>query len=284
MYVLQDFDDSLERIINHGIRKPNRTGIDTVSSFGLHCRYMIGDAFPIPTKRRTVYKSIFAELLWMISGSTDVNDLEKMGSRIWTAWRDSEFEKRNGYDAGELGPIYGWSFRHFGAPYSSRKGPAGGADQVQYIIDELNRDRFSRRALINLWDPNVMTTDQVKLPTCHYSFQVLLDTQDRLTGILTQRSGDWLPGVSANIYFYSALMYMFAQQLNATPYELIHNVADAHVYVNQFDAAREYLSRPAIDSPKLILNKAKSIFDYKLEDFVIQDYFPGEKITVPVAV
>jgi thymidylate synthase len=173
------------------------------------------------------------------------------------------FEQRNNYQDGDLGPIYGNSFTNFGGTYKSNDG----FNQVEYLINELKNNKYSRRALINLWDPKVMTTDKVKLPTCHYSFQVLVGENNNLTGILTQRSGDWLPGVSANVYFYSAFLYMIAQQTGYVPYELVHNVADAHVYVNQIDAAKEYLSRGDYKSPKLMLNKASSIFDYKMNDF-----------------
>jgi len=285
MYILNDYDAGLKNIIDNGISKPNRTGIDTLSLFGLQGRYRINEYFPLPTKRKYAYKSIFAELLWMISGSTNVNDLEKMGSKIWTAWRDSEFEKKNGYADGELGPIYGWQFRHFGGFYLYRNSNINnGFDQIKFVIEELKSNKFSRRILINLWNPIDMMGTMVKLPCCHYSFQLLVDNNDNLTGILNQRSGDWLPGVSANIFFYSAFLYMIAQQTGLKPYELIHNVADSHVYVDQIDAAKEYLSRKEIDSPKLILNKAEDIFSYKLEDFKIIDYKPLPKIIVPVAV
>lgn len=280
MYILQDYDNALEKIINEGCRKPNRTGIDTLSIHGVSCRYRIDEYFPIPTKRKAFYKSIFAELLWMLSGSTNINDLNKLGSKIWDFWRDKDFEQQNGYDDGDLGPIYGNSFTNYGGTYKSNDG----FNQVEYLINEIKVNKYSRRALINLWDPRVMTTSKVKLPTCHYSWQVLVDDKDRLTGILTQRSGDWLPGVSANCYFYSAFLYMIGQQTGFKPYELVHNVADAHVYVNQVDAAKEYLLRPQLPSPKLKLNKAKDIFSYSLDDFVVEDYSPGEIIKVPVAV
>jgi thymidylate synthase len=283
-YILGDYDEALANILNKGIRKSNRTGTDTLSLFGVSCRYRIDEYFPIPTKRKSYYKSIFAELLWMLSGSTNINDLNELGSKIWDFWRDPKFESKNDYEEGDLGPIYGWSFRNFGKDYNSGGYNTKGFDQVSYLINELKTNKYSRRALINLWDPRVMTTDKVKLPCCHYAFQVLVDNEDRLTGILTQRSGDWLPGVSANIFFYSAFLYMIAQQTGYKPYELIHNVADAHVYVNQIDAAKKYLLRSEINSPKLKLNKAKDIFSYKVDDFIIEDYSPGEAIKVPIAI
>lgn len=283
-YLLKDYDKNLQLILENGIRKPNRTGVETLSLFGLQSRYKIDEHFPLPTKRKYAYRSIFAELLWMLSGSTNVNDLEKMGSKIWSAWRNPEFEKKNGYSDGEFGPIYGWQFRHFGGDYSLRNsGENNGFDQIKFIVDELRNNKYSRRILINLWNPEEMTSSRVVLPCCHYSFQLLVN-EDQLTGILTQRSGDWLPGISANVFFYSALIYMFAQQTGLKPFELVHNVSDAHLYVNQIEAAKEYLSRPEVDSPKLILKERDSIFDYQLDDFQIIDYNPLPAIKIPVLV
>lgn len=290
MYVLKDYDITLNKIITEGVRIPNRTGVDALTLMGTSCRYRIDERFPIPTRRRVFPKSIFAELLWMISGSTNVNDLNALGSKIWDFWKDPEFETRNGYEDGELGPIYGHSFRHFGGDYKVNSYGFknvkynNGFDQVSYLINELKANKFSRRALINLWDPRVMTTDKVKLPTCHYAFQILVDNEDRMTGILTQRSGDWLPGVSANVFFYSAFLYMIGQQTGFTPYELVHNVGSAHVYVNQIDAAKEYLERPSIDSPRLNLKWAKDIFSYELDNFIVENYTPDKIIKVPIAV
>lgn len=285
MYILQDYDTTLDNIITKGIKIPNRTGVDALTLIGTSCRYRVDEYFPLSTKRKAFYGSIFAELLWMLSGSTNVNDLEAMKSRIWSSWRDKEFEARNGYSDGWLGPTYGWSFRNFGGNYDlCSRTDQNGFDQVSYLVEELRKNKYSRRALINLWDPNVMTTDKVRLPTCHYSFQVLVDDQDRMTGILAQRSGDWLPGVSTNIVFYSAFLYMIGQQTGLKPYELVHNVGSAHVYIDQLPAAKEYLERPEIDAPKLSLKPAKDIFSYTLENFTIEDYNPGKAIKVPIAI
>jgi thymidylate synthase len=284
IYLLDDYDKHLASIILTGEQKPNRTGVDTYSLFGLQGRYKIDTHFPIPTKRKYAYKSIFAELLWMLSGSTNIKDLEKMNSKIWSAWQDSSFEQKHSYSEGELGPIYGWQMRHSGGDYSLRNSNPGGVDQVGYLVEELKCNKFSRRILMNLWNPTDMLSDRVKLPCCHYSFQLLVDMQDRLTGILTQRSGDWLPGISANIVFYSALIYMLGQQCNLKPYQLIHNVADAHCYISQFPAAEEYLKREKINSPTLILHPAKDIFSYSLDNFEVKDYYPADPIKVPVAI
>jgi thymidylate synthase len=284
MYILNEYDKALKDILELGDDNPTRTGIVCRSLTGVQCSYDISTHFPIPTKRRYAYKSIFAELLWMLSGSTNVNDLERMGSKIWSAWKDKEFEKRNGYNDGELGPLYSFQMRHQGGDYNLRDSNPGGFDQIQYLVDELRNNKHSRRIMMDLWNAKDVCSDRVKLPPCHFNFYLNVDSKDRLTGILTQRSGDWLPGVSANIFFYSAFIYMLAQQSGLKPYKLIHNIHNAHIYLNQIEAVEEYLSREdRPSSPILKLNKAKDIFSYALDDFVVEDYNPLDKIKVPVA-
>lgn len=287
MYILKDYDKTLKKIYKYGDDNQTRTGIVCRSLTGVQCTYDISEHFPLPTVRKYAYKSIFSELLWMLSGSTNINNLEAMGSKIWTAWRDKEFETRNGYADGELGPVYGWQMRHQGGDYSLRNSDPGGFDQVQFIVDELRGNPISRRIMMDLWNAKDVCSDRVKLPPCHFNFYLNVDSKKRLTGILTQRSGDWLPGISANIFFYSALTYMLAQQCELTPYKLIHNIHNAHIYLNQDEAVKQYITATnniIPDSPKLILNKAKDIFSYTLDDFNIIDYNPGPSIKVPVAV
>lgn len=301
-YIMTEYDNALREILSNGVHKSNRTGIDTLSIFGMQTRYRIDKRFPIVTKRKMFPKSVFAELLWMLSGSTNVNDLEKLGSKIWSAWRDPAFETKHGYTDGELGPIYGWNLRHFGVNYNERNivnevntvdenglikndyKEVIGCDQIAYMVNELKTNKFSRRILLNMWDPAVVTTDKVRLPPCHYSFQLSVGKNDRLSGMLTQRSADYPIGVPANIQFYSALIYMFAQQCGLQPYEFVHSTADSHIYTNQIEAVEKYLDRPEISSPQLVLNKAPSIDDYKITDFEIVDYNPLSAIKIPVAV
>jgi len=279
-YTLSDYDNVLKRILEEGETIPNRTGVDCKVLFGVQCHYNISDVFPLPTKRKYYYKSILAELLWMLSGSTNVNDLEKMNSKIWTAWRNKDFESKNNYKDGEFGPIYGYQFRSFGGNYPEKDG----FDQLKFVINELKNNKFSRRALINLWDSSKMSTDKVILPCCHFSSHFMINSKDQLICVLHQRSGDWIPGIPANIIFYSALTYMLANELNIQPGKLIHNVDNAHVYVNQIDAANEYLNREVKYScPKLILNK-KDIDTYTVDDFIIEGYNHDPFIKVPVMV
>lgn len=292
MYILDSYDDALRNILKNGVRKQNRTGIDTLSIFGMQCRYRIDECFPLLTKRKVWPKAIFAELLWMISGSTNIYDLEFLGSKIWSPWKDESFEKKNGYIDGALGPVYGFQLRHFGGKYgngSKHQGGyeyittygLGGFDQLQHMLDTLKGDPTSRRNLFSLWNPQDIAKS--RLPPCHYTFQVMVEN-GKLSGMLTQRSCDFPIGVPANIQFYSALIYMLAQQTGYEPYEFIHSTADSHIYENQIPGVEEYLARPEMDSPKLKLNKANSLFEYKLDDFEVVNYSPLSSIKMPVAV
>lgn len=283
MYILDDYDSGLEKILEYGVRKENRTGVDSIALFGLQTRYRIDTYFPISTRRKVWPKSIFAELLWFISGSTNNKDLQAMGSNIWTPWVDPEFEKVNGFAEGSLGPIYGFQLRHFGGYYGNGIGGktgtqndyilsnnydqstdeiidvykvksygSGGIDQFKYMINELKTNPDSRRNLFSLWNP--VQLNQMRLPPCHYSFQVFTN-ENKLSGMLTQRSNDFPVGVLANVQFYSALIYLLALECGYEPYEFVHNAADAHIYVNQIPAVEEYLARKKPDSPQLSIKK-----------------------------
>jgi thymidylate synthase len=248
--------------------------------------------------------AIFAELLWMLSGSTNNEDLQELGSNIWTPWVDHEFELRNGYISGSFGPVYGFQLRHFGGHYAHGRRPKkqtwwnivmdwaclnqplweygeGGFDQLTYMMKELKENPNSRRILWSLWNPKQM--HKMRLPPCHFTFQLFVH-EDKLSGHLTQRSCDFPVGGPANIQFYSALVYMFAQQAGYKPHELVHTSGDSHIYVNQIEAVEEYLGRPAPPSPRLKLEKADDISSYKMEDFNIIDYSPEPKLPIPVPV
>lgn len=285
---MQSYDDTLSHILKNGFWKDNRTGIRTLSVFGHQSRYDISKYFPILTKRKMYYNSIFKELLWIVSGSTNVNDLEAMGSKIWSAWRDKDFEKRNDYDDGDLGPIYGFQLRNFGADYKERylnKDDKTGFDQLTYVINELKTNRTSRRILFSYWNPYQVTSPACKLSPCHDLFQLDYNA-GKLNGMLYQRSADFPIGSPANIQFYSALIYMLCQQCgeDLSPGEFIYSTADTHIYENQIPMIEEYLARPEIDSPVLKLNKAKNMFNYKSEDFTVEGYNPLEKMLIPVAI
>ena len=315
-YILEPYDDALREILDKGVKKPNRTGVEAITIFGMQRRYNIGQHFPLLTGRKVWPKAIFAELVWVLSGSTNVKDLQALGSNIWTDWADPEFEKQHGFVSGSLGPVYGFQLRHFGGVYGNGNGGkeavwrdqcgkppppnwdfekrrnynnhqgrniygADGKCQITYMMNLLKNDPYSRRNLFSLWNPHDL--DSMRLAPCHYTYQ--LDVSDgKLSGHLTQRSCDFPIGVPANIQFYSAMTYMFAQQSGYELGEFIHSTNNSHIYINQVEGVEEYLARPKPDSPKMKLNKADDMFSYKVEDFEIQDYNPEPPIKIPVAV
>jgi thymidylate synthase len=192
---------------------------------------------------------------------------------------DKEFEKRHDFDDGELGPVYGFQMRHFGGDYKTK---TGGADQLAWLINEIKTNPTSRRLLVSYWNPNQL--DQMRLPPCHYTFQVYIDDEGRMSGMLTQRSADYPVGVPANIQFYSAFVYMLAQQTGYRPYEFIHNTGDTHIYLDQIEAVEQYLAAPAPNSPRLNLHMAEDIYTYMPEDFELVGYKPGPPIKIPISV
>lgn len=305
MYLMQPYDDALEQILKHGIRKTNRTGVDTLAVNGIQCHYDISTHYPLLTKRKVWPKSVIAELLWFLSGSTSNDDLVKLGCNFWTPWVSEEFEKKHEFEPGFFGPVYGWQLRHFGASYKQYQTNLrfnrslhpnddnwanemalalldNGFDQLEWMENELRNNPTSRRILFSLWNPKDFSI--MRLPPCHYTYQVIVDGHDRISGILTQRSCDFPIGVPANIQFYSTLTLMFAKCFGFQPYEFIHNTNDSHIYVNQIESVEEYLSRPQIDSPTIEFCCQPSTTRYKPEDFTIQNYNPLDPIKIPVTV
>lgn len=284
-YLMTEYDETLEKILRMGTLKQNRTGIPARTIFGLMCRYDISEKFPLLTRRRVWPRAIWAELLWFLKGSTNVFALERLGSKIWSPWRSEEFEKKQGYIEGALGPIYGFQLRHFGGDYFSgqeneRDYGYWGFDQLKEMVRKLKEDPDSRSNLFSLWDPQAVNGQ--RLPCCHFAFQVHVDG-DRLSGMLTQRSADFPVGVPANIQFYSTLLIMLGQQANLRPGELIHSMGSAHIYENQVEAVEEYLSRPTKPSPTLKVTPA-DIESYNTQSFQMNDYRPLGPIKIPVAV
>lgn len=286
---MQPYDDALKQILEQGVSRTNkRTNIKTLSIFGLLSRYRLNsDFFPLLTRRKVWPKSVFSELIWFLSGSTSNKDLKKLGCNFWTPWVDHEWEKKHGYEEETFGPVYGFQLRHFGGNYNKgvHQYPHyghGGFDQLKWVVERIKQDHSCRRTLWTLWNPQ--DVDQMRLPPCHMMYQVLVDDDRNLTGILYQRSCDFPIGVPANIQFYSALTTMLAQQTDCNPFEFVHVTADSHIYEDQIDGVKKYLETPIIDSPKLIIKKAKDIFSYTAEDFVLENLTFGPKIDIPVAV
>ena len=309
-YLMHPYDDALRQILESGVKRTNqRTGIKTLSIFGMQKRYDLNtDRFPILTNRKVWPKSVFSELLWFISGSTNNEDLKKLGCNFWTPWVDEEFEEKKGFAKGSFGPVYGFQLRHFGGQYGNGIGGSkgtqddhcvgmkletetnfdynmygcGGFDQLDWMINRIKEDTSCRRTLWSLWNPN--DVNDMKLPPCHMGYQVLIDDERRLTGIMTQRSADFPIGVPANIQFYSALTVMLAQQTGCVAHELVHTTHDSHIYWDQIDAVNQYLDLPQIESPKLEIKPAEDIYSYTPDSFVLSEFESGPKLEIPVAV
>jgi thymidylate synthase len=298
MYIMKPYDDCLRHIIKYGVIRQNRNGdpcYNTLSIFGYMMKFDVSTYFPMVTRRKMYPKAIWAELLWMLSGSTNVHDLERLGSKIWSPWIDHEFEKEHNYADGDMGPSYGWSFRHFGGEYLQRNIKqtykdsielqndwVHGYDQIQYVLDELKSNPHSRRAVISLWDASVI--HKVRLPFCHISNVYTLEAEKFLSASVHIRSSDVPVGLPANIQFYTTLLYMMAQQLHVTPFNLIVYLDDAHVYCNQLEAVSTYLKRKAHPSPKLALTPANTIDSYTLDNFSLTGYTCGDHLAMPVVV
>lgn len=287
--LMKPYDDALEQILNNGKCRTNvRTGQKTLSIFGMINRYKLDhpeDYFPILTRRKIWSSSVFKELLWFISGSTNNNDLLKMGCKFWTPWVDKSFEEKHNFVPGSFGPVYGFQLRYFGGEYGNggdENYGKGGVDQLSNMIERIKKDYSCRRTLWTLWNPKDL--DKQRLPPCHFLFQILVDDDRKMTGILYQRSCDFPIGVPANIQFYSTMVKIIAQQTDCTAEEFVHVTADSHIYENQLESIKKYLTLPKIESPKLKINKAKDIFSYTIEDFTVSEMKSGPKLDIPVAV
>lgn len=298
-YLMQPYDSALKEILDTGVESTNkRTGIKTLTCFGLTRQYDISDRFPVLTKRKIRPQSIFAELLWFLSGSTNNKDLQALKSNIWNFWVDPVFCAKHGYAEGSFGPVYGFQLRHFGGYYGNGIGGkeftdttdhegqnlygSGGFDQLSWMVNRVKEDPSCRRNLFTLWNPTQVSKQ--KLPPCHYTYQLFIDDNGLMSGCLTQRSCDFPIGVPANIQFYSALTMMIAQQTGYKAHRFVHNTVNSHIYWDQIDAVKQYLALPEIESPTLKINKAADILSYKLEDFQLENFKSGPKIEIPVAV
>lgn len=256
----------LETILSKGIKKSDRTGTGVLSCFGLEMRFDLQEGFPLVTTKRCHMKSIVYELLWFLSGQTNVKYLQDNGVRIWNEWADEH---------GELGPVYGKQWR-------SWQGSDGQLyDQMHQLLDTLRTNPDSRRMIVSAW--NVGELGKMALPPCHLLFQFYV-ANNRLSCKLTQRSADAFLGVPFNIASYALLIHMIAQQCDLEPGELIWSGGDCHIYLNHLTQVKEQLSRKPYALPTLQLNKAPSLFDYKYEDVSIIGYESHPTIRAEIAV
>ena len=247
--------------------KEDRTGTGTQSVFGYQMRFNLQDGFPLLTTKKVHLKSIIHELLWFISGDTNIGYLRENGVTIWDEWADEH---------GNLGPVYGHQWRSWSCP----NGKA--IDQLSEVINLIQHNPNSRRMLVTAWNP--AEVDQMALPPCHCLFQFYV-ANGKLSCQLYQRSADVFLGVPFNIASYALLTMMIAQVCGLEPGEFIHTTGDTHIYKNHFDQVALQLSREPRKLPTMKLNPdVKSIFDFKYEDFSLEGYDPWPAIKAPVAV
>ena len=264
---MQQYLDLLRHIRENGVMKEDRTGTGTQSVFGYQMRFNLQDGFPLLTTKKVHLKSIIHELLWFISGDTNIGYLRENGVTIWDEWADEH---------GNLGPVYGHQWRSWSCP----NGKA--IDQLSEVINLIQHNPNSRRMLVTAWNP--AEVDQMALPPCHCLFQFYV-ANGKLSCQLYQRSADVFLGVPFNIASYALLTMMIAQVSGLEPGEFIHTTGDTHIYKNHFDQVALQLSREPRKLPTMILNPdVKSIFDFKYEDFTLEGYDPWPAIKAPVAV
>ena len=259
--------DLLRHIIDRGVEKSDRTGTGTISTFGYQMRFDLEDGFPLLTTKKLHVRSIFHELLWFLSGDTNVRYLRENGVTIWDEWAD---------ERGELGPVYGHQWRSWPAPDGRR------IDQISDVIEQIRRNPDSRRLIVSAW--NVADIPRMKLPPCHALFQFYV-AEGRLSCQLYQRSADVFLGVPFNIASYALLVMMVAQVTDLRPGEFIHTFGDVHLYSNHIEQAELQLTRQPRSLPRLRMNPdVRSIFEFRYEDFSVEDYDPHPSIKAPIAV
>ncbi len=264
---MQQYLDLLQKILDEGSFKSDRTGTGTYSIFGHQMRFDLSKGFPLLTTKKLHLRSIIYELLWFLQGDTNIQYLHDNKVTIWDEWADPN---------GDLGPVYGRQWRSWGTP------EGGHIDQISDLIDQIKRTPDSRRLMVCAW--NVGEIDKMALPPCHVLFQFYVNNGE-ISLQLYQRSADVFLGVPFNIASYALLLMMVAQVCDLKPKEFIHTFGDAHVYANHVEQAKLQLTRAPRALPVMRLNPAvKNIFDFQYEDFQLEDYDPHPHIKADVSV
>lgn len=274
---MKQYHDLVKHVLEHGNAKEDRTGTGTKSVFGYQMRFDLSEGFPMVTTKKLHLKSIIYELLWFLKGDTNINYLQENGVRIWNEWADEN---------GDLGPVYGHQWRNWNSDE---------IDQIKEVIDTLKNNPDSRRMLVSAWNPSVMpdtsksfsdnvANGKAALPPCHAFFQFYV-ANGKLSCQLYQRSADIFLGVPFNIASYALFTMMMAQVCGYEPGEFIHTFGDAHIYNNHLEQLKLQLSRDCRPLPTMKLNTdVKDIFDFKFEDFTLENYNPHPHIKGIVAV
>ena len=264
---MKQYLNLIQDILDNGAVKTDRTGTGTKSIFGHQMRFNLEEGFPLITTKKLHLKSIIHELLWFLKGDTNVHYLQENGVRIWNEWADED---------GDLGHIYGYQWRSW-PDYNG-----GHIDQIKEVIRQIKETPDSRRMIVSAW--NVADLDKMNLPPCHLLFQFYV-ADGRLSLQLYQRSADTFLGVPFNIASYALLLMMVAQVTGLKAGDFVHTTGDTHLYLNHLDQARLQLTREPRPLPHMIINpEVKDIFDFKYEEFKLEDYDPWPHIAAKVSV
>lgn len=264
---MQQYLDLMQRILEEGVDKADRTGTGTRSIFGHQMRFDLSKGFPVVTTKKLHLKSIIHELLWFLSGDTNIRYLKENGVRIWDEWAD---------DNGNLGPVYGYQWRSWPAP------DGRSIDQISQLVEQIKTNPDSRRHIVSAWNPALV--DDMALPPCHTLFQFYV-ANGKLSCQLYQRSADVFLGVPFNIASYALLTMMMAQVCDLEPGDFVHSFGDAHLYSNHFEQAKLQLTRDPRPLPTMVINPdVKDLFAFKFEDFRLEGYDPHPRIKAEVSV
>ncbi|MDC7708824.1 thymidylate synthase [Vogesella indigofera] len=264
---MKQYLDLMQHVLAHGVDKSDRTGTGTRSVFGYQMRFDLSAGFPLVTTKKCHLRSIIHELLWFLSGDTNIRYLQENGVRIWDEWAD---------DNGDLGPVYGYQWRSWPAPDGRH------IDQIGNLLHMIRRNPDSRRLMVSAWNPALV--DEMALPPCHSLFQFYV-ADGKLSCQLYQRSADIFLGVPFNIASYALLTMMVAQVCGLKPGDFVHTLGDAHIYSNHFEQARLQLSREPRALPTMRINpEVRDLFAFKFEDFTLEGYDPHPHIKAEVAV
>ena len=264
------YEDLVRKILTEGTLKSDRTGTGTISLFGQQMRFDLSKYFPLLTTKTVFFKGLAYELLWFLKGSSNINWLLEHNVHIWDEWADEN---------GDLGPVYGVQWRSWPAP--TPEDPNRTIDQISNVLDLIKHHPDSRRMIVSAWNP--AEVEKMALPPCHALFQFYV-ADDKLSCQLYQRSCDMFIGVPFNIASYSLLTMMIAQECGLRPGDFVHTLGDAHLYLNHADQVAEQLSRTPRPLPTLRLNPAvRSVFDFRYEDFTLENYDPWPAIKAPMS-
>ncbi len=290
---MKSYLDIVKHILDNGVIKKNRTGVDAITVAGVMFEHDMSQGFPLLTTKKIPFRLISTELEFFIKGLTDKKWLQERNNHIWDEWASPKKapyghtpeHKKKMLDEQDLGPIYGFQWRHFGASYVDHNSDhAGqGVDQLKKIVDKLKSDPSDRRMIVSAWNP--VALPDMGLPPCHYSFQVTV-IGDKLNLLWNQRSVDTMLGLPFNIASYGLLLHLLAKEAGLKEGKLIGFLADTHIYVNHVDGAKEQIARGNVKYPlpQLVTEPFKSIFEWKADDSKLLNYQSHPTIRFPIAV